>query len=174
LLQYSFECRDVVRCQVAFQQPVDRGAVHRPHFFQLLHTRRGDLNNVPSAVFWAGATLNQAFPLKPVDQAGKIELRQDDLFDNLIEMVNLLGSLFYGTLLGIFLVAFFLKKLNGRSIFPAAVISQIFVLLLHVAQVNGMIELGYLWYNLVGCVLVVVITLVVYAGNRKDDRIKQA
>ena len=92
-----------------------------------------------------------------------------DLFDNLIEMVNLLGSLFYGTILGIFLVAFFLKKINGKSIFPAAVISQIFVLLLHIAQTRQLVDLGYLWYNLVGCILVVGLALVISESTNKKD-----
>lgn len=81
-----------------------------------------------------------------------------NLFDNLIEMVNLLGSLFYGTILGVFIVAFFIKPIQGNGVFPAAIISQLSVLFLHVWQSHGGPQLGYLWYNLVGCLLVVVLS----------------
>ncbi len=83
-----------------------------------------------------------------------------NLFDNLIEMVNLLGSLFYGTILGVFIVAFVFKKIKGSCVFPAAIISQLAVLLLHFWQTAGGPQVGYLWYNLVGCVLVVVLSFV--------------
>jgi Na+/proline symporter len=83
-----------------------------------------------------------------------------NLFDNLIEMVNVLGSLFYGTILGIFLVAFFLKKIRGGSIFYAALIGESVVLLIHFAQVYqwpflGNLQVEYLWYNVIGCGIVV-------------------
>ncbi len=85
-----------------------------------------------------------------------------DLFDNLIEMVNLLGSLFYGTILGIFLVAFFIKSIKGKAIFFAALVGEIFVLLLHFGNQYKWpffkeINVEYLWYNVIGCVLVVLI-----------------
>ncbi len=83
-----------------------------------------------------------------------------NLFDNLIEMVNVLGSLFYGTILGIFLVAFFLRKIRGGSIFYAALIGESVVLLIHFAQVYkwpflGNLQVEYLWYNVIGCGIVV-------------------
>lgn len=82
-----------------------------------------------------------------------------NLFDNLIEMVNVLGSLFYGTILGIFLVAFFIKRIKGGSIFYAAIIAEAVVLIIHFAQVYdwpiiGNLEVEYLWYNVIGCGLV--------------------
>ena len=83
-----------------------------------------------------------------------------DLFDNLIEMVNVLGSLFYGTILGIFVVAFFLRWIRGGAVFWAALIAEITVLLIHLGRVMEVdivmrYEVEYLWYNVIGCVLVV-------------------
>jgi SSS family transporter len=69
---------------------------------------------------------------------------------SLIEAVNVLGSLFYGTILGIFLVAFFFKKLVGSSTFYAAVLAEIIVLLLYFYS-----DISFLWFNLVGSVLVI-------------------
>ena len=80
------------------------------------------------------------------------------LFENLIQAVNLLGSLFYGTILGIFLVAFFMKWVKGQAVFLAALLSQILVLFVHFS--NGDVadgnlwEIGFLWYNPIGCLAV--------------------
>jgi SSS family transporter len=91
------------------------------------------------------------------------------LFDNLIEMVNLLGSLFYGTILGVFLVALFLKHVrNGAAVFVAALMGQATVLVLHFGKNLGWVpQLEYLWYNVVGCVVVVGCSLVLQAAMRK-------
>ena len=77
------------------------------------------------------------------------------LLDNLIQAVNILGSIFYGTVLGIFLVAFFVKHVRGHAVFGAAVISQTTVVGLFL-----MSDIGYLWFNVIGCALVVVLSLV--------------
>lgn len=87
------------------------------------------------------------------------------LFDNLIEMVNVLGSLFYGTILGIFVVAFFIKQVKGNAVFYSALIAEAFVLLIHFGRVLEIpffvkYEVEYLWYNVIGCVMVVVLSLV--------------
>ncbi len=71
------------------------------------------------------------------------------LLDNLIEAVNILGSIFYGTVLGLFLVAFFMKKITATPVFVAALIAQGVVITLFFTS-----ELGFLWYNVVGCMLV--------------------
>jgi Na+/proline symporter len=92
-----------------------------------------------------------------------------NLFDNLIEMVNLLGSLFYGTILGVFVVAFFIKPVRGGGVFPAAIISQIAVLFLHYWQSHGGPQLGYLWYNLVGCIVVVVLSISIHMFIKPKD-----
>ena len=77
------------------------------------------------------------------------------LFDNLIEAVNILGSLFYGTILGIFLVAFFLKEIKANAVFIAAILSQLIIILLYTLNRTEVIELAYLWYNLIAPALVV-------------------
>jgi len=66
--------------------------------------------------------------------------------ESLIEAGNILGSLFYGSILGLFLVAFFLRSVQGTAVFFAAVISQVLVLVLFFTT-----GIGYLWYNLIGC-----------------------
>ena len=71
------------------------------------------------------------------------------LAENLIEAINILGSLFYGTILGIFLTAFFLKRVGGTAVFLAAVVAEAAVLTLYATT-----DIGYLWYNLIGCGLV--------------------
>jgi len=75
------------------------------------------------------------------------------LLENLIEAVNILGSLFYGVILGIFLVAFFIKKIRGGAAFYAAIISQAMVIILFFQT-----DIGYLWYNLIGCAGVILLS----------------
>ncbi|HEX5746442.1 MAG TPA: sodium:solute symporter [Archangium sp.] len=77
------------------------------------------------------------------------------LLDNLIQAVNILGSIFYGTVLGIFLVAFFFKHVRGHAVFFAALVSQTTVIALFMFS-----AIGYLWFNVIGCALVVVLALV--------------
>ncbi len=77
------------------------------------------------------------------------------LFDNLIEAVNIIGSLFYGTILGIFVVAFFYKRVQSKAVFYAALIAETIVLVVFVLTNMGYINLAYLWLNLIGCALVV-------------------
>ncbi len=78
--------------------------------------------------------------------------------ENLIEAVNIVGSIFYGTILGLFLVAFFMKWVQGNAVFWATVIAQIVVLTFHFLVIYEVISLGYLWYNAVGLVLVMVLS----------------
>ena len=78
------------------------------------------------------------------------------LFDNLIQAVNILGSLFYGTILGVFLVAFFLKKVGGTAVFIAALVSQTAILAIHFSGV----EVAFLWYNLIAPAVVILVSLV--------------
>lgn len=79
------------------------------------------------------------------------------LFENLIQLVNILGSLFYGTILGVFILAFFFKRVGAKAAFIAGIIGQIAVLTIHFMKVYGLIELSYLMYNLIGCGVVVFI-----------------
>ena len=82
------------------------------------------------------------------------------LFENLIQAVNLLGSLFYGTILGIFIVAFYFKKIQANAVFYAAIFAEIIVIVIHyfntLENPPAWLKMGYLWYNLVGCSLVVI------------------
>lgn len=75
--------------------------------------------------------------------------------ENLIEMVNILGSLFYGNILGIFLVAFFVKFVKGTAVFWAAIATQILVLGLYQTT-----EIGYLWFNAIGCASIIVLAMI--------------
>lgn len=82
-----------------------------------------------------------------------------DLFDNLIELVNIIGSLFYGVILGVFMVAFFMKKVQGNTVFVAAIITQFIVTSIYILDRMGYIEIPYLFLNLIGCVLVMIFCL---------------
>ncbi|UZH55690.1 sodium:solute symporter [Salinimicrobium tongyeongense] len=73
-----------------------------------------------------------------------------NLFDNLIQLVNIIGSIFYGNVLGIFLLAFFVKYVKGTAVFIAAVITQLIIIKLYFQDV-----MPYLWLNLAGCFLVI-------------------
>lgn len=87
------------------------------------------------------------------------------LFENLIQAVNLLGSLFYGTILGIFLVAFFMKWVKGRAVFIAALLSQALVLFVHFSNgdvLDGNLwDIGFLWYNPIGCLAVMLFAAII-------------
>ena len=83
------------------------------------------------------------------------------LFDNLIQLVNIIGSIFYGNILGVFLAAFFIRPIKGPSIFWAALINQAFVITLFVLDLFEVIKLPYLWLNVIGCVAVIIIAFVV-------------
>lgn len=74
---------------------------------------------------------------------------------SLIEAVNVLGSLFYGVILGIFLVAFYMKKIQGNAVFLAAVVGEIFVVTLFLLDKYNIIGLGFLWLNVAGALAVV-------------------
>lgn len=84
------------------------------------------------------------------------------LFDNLIQLVNILGSLFYGTILGIFLVAFFIKSIKQNALLIGALTGQMLVLILHFLTVYDYIDLGYLWYNVIGSFTVIITALIAH------------
>lgn len=79
------------------------------------------------------------------------------LVENLIEAVNIVGSIFYGVILGIFMVAFFMKFVKGRAVFAAAIISEAIVITVFILSRQGIIDIAYLWLNAIGCLLVMVI-----------------
>ena len=90
------------------------------------------------------------------------------LFENLIQAVNLLGSLFYGTILGIFVVGFFIKWIKGQAVFLAALLSQALILVVHFFNGKGLFgihwDIGFLWYNAIGCLSVVLFGLILQSG----------
>jgi Na+/proline symporter len=77
------------------------------------------------------------------------------LVDNLIQAVNILGSLFYGTILGIFLAAFFWRRLRATPVFIAAILSEVLVIALWLGT-----SIGFLWFNLIGCAAVLLLAAV--------------
>ena len=86
------------------------------------------------------------------------------LFDNLIQLVNIIGSIFYGNVLGVFLLAFFLKYVKSNAVFWAAIITQLIIIYLWYIDL-----MPYLWLNLVGCSIVIFISIIIQLiiGNKK-------
>ncbi|PWL24683.1 MAG: sodium:solute symporter [Fluviicola sp. XM-24bin1] len=92
------------------------------------------------------------------------------LFDNLIELVNILGSLFYGTILGVFLVAFFFKGVKGTAAFIAGLVGQAVVLFIHLMVTTGNWDIGFLMYNIIGSVTVILVAICIqiFMPNKKS------
>ena len=86
------------------------------------------------------------------------------LFENLIQLVNIVGSIFYGTVLGIFLVGFYIKFVQSKAIFYSAVISQITIFIIYYFAIyiypSGEEKLGYLWLNFIGAILTIVLSMI--------------
>jgi Na+/proline symporter len=85
-----------------------------------------------------------------------------NLFDNLIQLVNIIGSIFYGNVLGIFLLAFFIKYVRGNAVFIAALITQVIVI--YGWWFDWM---PYLWLNLFGCAVVIGLALIIEIFSKK-------
>ncbi len=79
------------------------------------------------------------------------------MFENLIQLVNILGSLFYGTILGVFLLALFFKSVKGTAALIGGIVAQIIVLLVHLLKTYEVIELSYLMYNFIGCAVIILV-----------------
>lgn len=79
---------------------------------------------------------------------------------SLIEAVNVLGSLFYGVILGIFLVAFYIKFIGAKAVFRSAVISELIIIALFILNEKEIISLSFLWLNAVGALMVIILSLV--------------
>ncbi len=97
------------------------------------------------------------------------------MFENLIQLVNILGSLFYGTILGIFLLALFFKRVHGTAAFIAGIVAQITVLAVHLLKTYEVIDVGYLMYNFIGCMMVILVGIVVqmiYKEKGKKELLK--
>ena len=82
------------------------------------------------------------------------------LFDNLIQLVNIVGSIFYGNILGVFLAAFFIKSLASKPIFYGALINQVFVVSLFLLDLYQVISLPYLWLNVIGCLSLIILAFI--------------
>ncbi|MCC9020124.1 MULTISPECIES: sodium:solute symporter [Flavobacterium] len=85
------------------------------------------------------------------------------LFENLIQLVNIIGSIFYGTVLGIFLVGFYLRRVKAKAMFYSAIISQLTIFIIYYFMIaiypSGQEKLGYLWLNFIGAILTIVLSL---------------
>lgn len=79
-----------------------------------------------------------------------------NLFENLIQLVNIIGSLFYGTILGIFLIAIFIKNIRANAVFYAAILTEIIVLIVHSQE-----WVSFLWLNVIGAVLTVLTAVMI-------------
>ena len=75
---------------------------------------------------------------------------------NLLEAVNKLGSYIYGTILGVFIVAFYIKKIKGNAVFAAAIVTEIIICIMGYFEV-----IAYLWLNAIGCILVILIAFII-------------
>ena len=84
----------------------------------------------------------------------------------LIEAVNILGSLFYGTILGIFLIAFYFKKLNGSATFYSALIAELIVMSCYLFT-----SIPYLWFNVIGCVITIVLAHIFNSMFNRNENI---
>ncbi|GAL73150.1 sodium:solute symporter [Jejuia pallidilutea] len=93
-----------------------------------------------------------------------------NLAENLIQWVNIIGSIFYGNVLGIFLLAFFFKFVKGNAVFIAALITQMLVIALYLLNEYEYINLPFLWLNFVGCIIVIFIAtlLQVFLNDEKQ------
>ena len=89
------------------------------------------------------------------------------LFENLIQLVNIIGSIFYGTVLGIFLVGFYIKYVKAKAIFYSALISQSTIFLIYYYAIaiypSGQEKLGYLWLNFIGAMLTIILSTIMQA-----------
>ena len=90
-----------------------------------------------------------------------------NLFDNLIQLVNIIGSIFYGNVLGIFLLAFFIKFVKGNAVFIAALITQTIIVAVYLVD-----WLPYLWLNLLGCALVMGIAIILQIFIPTKEKLK--
>jgi SSS family transporter len=87
--------------------------------------------------------------------------------NSLIEAVNVLGSLFYGVILGIFLVAFYRKKIGGMPVFISALVVEAGIVVLFILNEKGIVPLSFLWLNVVGAVGVLLLSELLHLGMRR-------
>nr|WP_321222493.1 sodium:solute symporter [uncultured Psychroserpens sp.] len=91
-----------------------------------------------------------------------------NLAENLIQLVNIIGSIFYGNVLGIFLLGFFFKFVKGNAVFVAGLITQVIVIALFLLNEYDIINLPFLWLNFVGCAIVIAIACLLQSIQSKN------
>ncbi|MDT0687791.1 sodium:solute symporter [Autumnicola psychrophila] len=87
-----------------------------------------------------------------------------DLYDNLIQLVNIIGSIFYGNVLGVFLLAFFVKKVKSNATFIAAIFTQIIIIGIFMLDI-----IPYLWLNLLGCAIVMLLAFIIEGFIKTEE-----
>jgi len=92
-----------------------------------------------------------------------------NLAENLIQLVNIIGSIFYGNVLGIFLLGFFFKFVKGNAVFVAGLITQVLVIALYLLDEYEYMNLPFLWLNFVGCAIVIAIACLLQSIMSKDE-----
>jgi solute:Na+ symporter, SSS family len=85
--------------------------------------------------------------------------------NSLIEAVNVLGSLFYGVILGIFLVAFYFKRITATPVFISAVLVELFVVSIHIMNQKGIVNISFLWLNAIGALGVILMSLLLQGAQ---------
>ena len=85
-----------------------------------------------------------------------IAMFAQNIGNSLIEAVNILGSLFYGVILGIFLVAFWIRQVKGNAVFIAAIISEFLVIIIYRLD-----KVSFLWLNVIGALLVIFLSMII-------------
>jgi len=98
------------------------------------------------------------------------------LFENLIQLVNIIGSIFYGTVLGIFLVGFYLRRVQAKPMFYSAIISQLTIFIIYYFMIyiypSGQEKLGYLWLNFIGAILTILLSLFMQIAFFKRNKLE--
>jgi Na+/proline symporter len=92
-----------------------------------------------------------------------------NMVENLIQAANIVGSLFYGVPLALFLIAFFMKPIRGKDVFYSAIVSEVLVIVLYFT-----LNISYLWYNFIGCAACVVLSAVCWECFGGDKTRPQA
>ncbi len=86
-----------------------------------------------------------------------------NLFENLIQLVNIIGSIFYGTILGVFLIAIFIDYVKGKAVFWAAILSETLILILFFMD-----AVSYLWLNVIGALLTVIFGILIQKLSKPE------
>ncbi len=95
------------------------------------------------------------------------------LFENLIQLVNIIGSIFYGTVLGIFLIAFYIKYIKAQAIFWSALATQCIVILIYFEYVIPEI-LSYLWLNVIGAAITILLSLLLQPLFGNQEKVSES